>query len=101
MSTIRPQDQCVLRRENKLALLLPQAKYAGANKNKFVSCDTQLRMRASSRRYKKSSIGWAQSSSRADSYLSRPTFCFGGHGKSRKRSAFLRSSLVVNLPDLQ
>jgi hypothetical protein len=91
----------VLRREHKLAIFLPQAKYAGANKNKFVSCDTPLRMRASSRSYKKSSIGSAQSSFGADSYLSRTTFCFGGHGKSRNRSAFLRSSLVVNLPDLQ
>src|ERR1700745_2297958 len=101
MSAVRPQDQCVLRRENKLALFLPQAKYAGANKNKFISRDTPLRMRASSRSDKKSSIGSAQSGSRADSYLIRTTFRFGGHGKSRNRSAFLRSSLVVNLPDLQ
>src|SRR5260370_36920218 len=101
VSAVWPQDQCVLRRENKLAFLLPQTKHAGANKNKLVSCDTPLRMRASSGGYKESSIGSAQSSSRADSYLIRTTFRFGGHGKSRNRSAFLRCSLVVNLPDLQ
>src|ERR1700736_1371029 len=99
--TVGPQDQCVLRREYELAFFLPKTKHAGANKNKFVSGNTPFRMRPSARSYEEARVSSAQSGSGADSYLSRTNFRFGGHGKSRNCSAFLRSSLVVNLPDLQ